>query len=176
MVIVRDLRPSDFADIVDYYYRFYDEVKENPSFGIVLFRSKPPMSDELAWFSGLYKGVAEGRGVAVVAEIQSHVVGLCEAKELRLGSDVSHRAELGISVSREHRGMGVGTALLQETLERCKGKFEIIELSLITTNQVARRLYEKFGFKSFGIRPRSIKRGDAYFDEELMRLDLRAQG
>lgn len=173
MVLVRDLKISDFVDIVDYYYRFYDEVKENPSFGIVLFHSKPSMSDELAWFSGLYRGVAEGHGVATVAEIQSHVVGICEAKELRPGSDVSHRAELGISVSREHRGIGVGTALLQETLERCKGKFEIIELSLLTTNQVARRLYEKFGFKSFGTRPRSVKRGDTYFDEELMRLDLK---
>lgn len=30
MVLVRDLKPSDFTDIVDYYYRFYDEMKENP--------------------------------------------------------------------------------------------------------------------------------------------------
>jgi hypothetical protein len=29
MVLVRDLKPSDFTDIEDYYYRFYDEIKEN---------------------------------------------------------------------------------------------------------------------------------------------------
>jgi len=92
--------------------------------------------------------------------------------ELRPNSDLSHRAELGISVSSDYRGMGVRTALLEEALKRCRGKFEIIELTVLTTNDVARKLYAKFGFKSFGTRPRSIKRGGAYFDEELMRLDL----
>ena len=48
----------------------------------------------------------------------------------------------------------------------------IVELGVITTNDAAKKLYRKFGFKAFGIIPRSLKRGDRYFDLELMRLDL----
>ena len=172
VLAIRDLRPSDFTGIVGYYYRFYDERTENPSFGITLYHEKPSLSDELSWFSGLYRKMADGDAIAMVAEIDSHVVGLCEVSGLNPGSDVSHRADLGISVSKDHRGKGVGTALIQETLQRCRGKFEIIELSGLTTNQVAKELYERFGFKTFGIRHRSVKRGERYFDEELMLLEI----
>ncbi len=172
VLVTRDLRPSDFTDLVDNYYRFYDEIVENPSFGIVLYRKKPSLSDELNWFSGLYKRVVDGDAIAIVAEMDSHVVGFCEVSRYQPGSDVSHRAGLGIWVSKEHRGKGVGRALIQEMLQRCKGRFEIIELSVVTTNIPAKKLYGRFGFKAFGLRPRSIKRGDRYFDLELMQLNL----
>jgi RimJ/RimL family protein N-acetyltransferase len=172
-VLIRNLRPSDFDDIVSYYFRFYDEVKENPSFGIVLDHNKPSLSQELLWFSELYKNVTEGRTIAVVAEKDSHIVGLCEVSELRPDSDVSHRGQLGISVNKDYRGKGAGTSLLKETLQKCKGKFEIVELCVLSSNQSAKKLYEKFGFKTFGIRPKSIKRGDSYFDEDMMRLEIK---
>lgn len=171
-LVIRDLRPSDFTDITDNYFAFYDEIKENPSFGIVLHHKKPSLSDELNWFSGLYKMMADGDAIAVVAETDSHVVGLCEVTRHLPGSDVSHRGDLGISMSKDHRGKGVGTALMRETLQRCKGRFEIIELGVLTTNNAAKKLYGKFGFKAYGVIPRSLKRGDRYFDMELMRLEI----
>ena len=33
-------------------------------------------------------------------------------------------------------------------------------------------LYEKFGFRSFGVEPRAIRVGDAYFDKNHMILFL----
>ena len=36
----------------------------------------------------------------------------------------------------------------------------------------ARTLYEKFGFRSFGVEPRAIRVGDAYFDKNHMILFL----
>jgi RimJ/RimL family protein N-acetyltransferase len=169
-LVTRDL--NDFTDLVDNYYRFYDEVKENPAFGIVLYHKKPSLSDELNWFSGLYKKVADGDAIAIVAEIDSHVVGFCEVSRNQPGSDISHRAGLGIHVNKDSRSKGVGTALMRGMLQRCKGRFEIIELGVLTVNNVAKRLYGKFGFKTFGVRPRSIKRGDMYLDMELMQLEI----
>ena len=171
-LLIRDLQPSDFTDIVNYYYGFYDEIRENPSFGISLFLKKPSLSEELAWFSGVYKKMSEGDAIVLVAAVDSHVVGLCEVGRLQPGSDLSHRGGLGISVSKDHRGRGVGTALMRETLRRCKGKFEIIELTVLTTNEAAKKLYSKFGFKAIGVLPHSLKRGDRYLDEELMRLEI----
>lgn len=173
-ITIRAPRPSDFVDIVDYYFRFYDEVRENPVFGVVLSSNKPSMNDELRWFSNLYDSVARGDLIAFVAEVKGRAVGLCEVRTAgRPGSEVSHRGDLGIAVSSDYRGMGVGTALLRSALRNCKGKFEIIELSVFSKNLGARRLYERFGFRRYATRPASVKRGTEYLDEELMRLDLR---
>ena len=73
-IIIRELEPSDFVDIVGYYFRFYEEVKENPLFGVVLSSKKPSMNDELRWFSGLYDAVVRGDTVAFVAEARGRAV------------------------------------------------------------------------------------------------------
>lgn len=172
-IIIRGLEPSDFIDIIGYYLRFYEEVKENPLFGVVLSSKKPRMNDELRWFSGLYDAIVRGDTVAFVAEVRGRAVGLCEVRTIgRPGSEVSHRGDLGIAVSSDFRGMGVGTALLRSTLKKCKGKFEIVELSVFSKNRGARKLYERFGFKRYATRRSSVKRRNEYLDEVLMRLEL----
>ena len=172
-LLVRDLRPADFEDIVRYYYRFYDEVKENPLFGIVLAKERPSISEELRWFADLYEGAARGDVFVSVAEVGGHAVGMCEVRTLgRRGSEVSHRGELGIAVSADHRGKGAGSALLRSTLGKCKGKLETVELTVFSKNEGAKRLYERFGFEKYGTRPSAVKRGKAHLDEDLMRLEL----
>jgi len=158
--------------VTECYYSYYDEIKENPTLGLTLFADRPSLSSELDWFAQNYKKMADGDGVFMVAEVDSHVVGVCEVERVTYNPEVSHRGELGLAIRKEYRGKGVGTALLGQTLERCKGKFEIIQLSVFSINQMAKSLYEKFHFKSIGVRPRSIKRGDRYFDEDIMILVL----
>jgi RimJ/RimL family protein N-acetyltransferase len=86
------------------FYSFLDELEENPDLGLVLLRKRPSISDELQWFSDLYKKVEEGKTVATVAEDESKVIGICEIEGLRSESDVSHRGELGLVVRKEYRG------------------------------------------------------------------------
>ena len=45
-------------------------------------------------------------------------------------------------------------------------------LNVTTTNHGARALYASCGFRTVGIKPRTLKVGDRYYDEELMMLDL----
>jgi ribosomal protein S18 acetylase RimI-like enzyme len=61
---------------------------------------------------------------------------------------------------------------MRKTIEACRGKFEVIVLSVFSNNYHAKTLYEKLGFKMYGQLPRGIKRGDQYIDEELMYLSL----
>jgi ribosomal protein S18 acetylase RimI-like enzyme len=97
---------------------------------------------------------------------------MCEVSRALPSPEVAHRGNLGLAIRKEHREKGVGTALLKFTLDKCKGKFEIVELSVFSSNDAAKRLYSKFGFKAIGVRPRSIKRGDGYIDEDIMILTL----
>jgi RimJ/RimL family protein N-acetyltransferase len=55
--------------------------------------------------------------------------------------------------------------------EMPKGTFEIIDISVFSTDDAAKKLYTKFGFKPYGFLPRSTKRGYEYIDEDLMYLD-----
>jgi ribosomal protein S18 acetylase RimI-like enzyme len=50
--------------------------------------------------------------------------------------------------------------------------FESLELTVLTSNEQAIRLYRGSGFKTYGMRPSSIKRGGRYFDEYLTYLNL----
>ena len=167
----RDLRASDFQDLSDNFFAFIDELQENPDLGLVLLRKKPALSEELEWFSNLFKNVEQGKIIATVAEADSRVVGLCEVEGFRADSDVAHRGRLGISVAKGFRGQGIGTELMRQTLEKCKGKFEVIELSVFTINR-AKKLYERFGFQIYGHHPLAIKRNEKYMEEDLMLLKL----
>jgi RimJ/RimL family protein N-acetyltransferase len=172
MLIVREVQPTYLEDLFECYNSYYEELKENAALGLPASAGKPTMSGELEWFSSLSKKIAEGNTIAIVAEVGSHVVGMCEVSRALPSPEVAHRGNLGLAIRKEHREKGVGTALLKFTLDKCKGKFEIVELSVFSSNDAAKRLYSKFGFKAIGVRPRSIKRGDGYIDEDIMILTL----
>jgi len=74
---------------------------------------------------------------------------------------IAHRGSLGISVVRERRGQGVGTALLRALLEWAEASplIEKVCLEVFATNREAIRLYTRLGFVEEGRRPREIKRG-----------------
>ncbi len=47
---------------------------------------------------------------------------------------------------------------------------EQVQLSVIADNRAAIQLYEKVGFKTFGVQPRYFKAGDTYMDQQFMQL------
>lgn len=77
-------------------------------------------------------------------------------------------------VAAEQSGRGLGRMLLDETIRRARllPDLEQINLTVIATNNGARRQYEKLGFRSFSLEKNAVKDGDAYYDEEQMVLFL----
>lgn len=171
-IIVREVNSSDFYRITQHYSEFYDEIKEDASFGLDFPNKKPSLLDEMVVFVEDLKACAEGNAIGLIAENDGVVAGYCFVGRRRPKTPVSHRGGVYLSVKKEFRGKRVGTMLLKEMIQRCKGNFEILELEVFAGNQPARHLYEKFGFKTYGSRPNSVKRNGKYFDEELMYLRL----
>jgi RimJ/RimL family protein N-acetyltransferase len=81
---------------------------------------------------------------------------------------------VGMYVSPHVRRAGVGRQLIGELIKLAREMpgLEQIHLSVVTTNEPARRLYASMGFKAFGVEPRALKFGDRYWDEEHMVLPL----
>lgn len=80
----------------------------------------------------------------------------------------------GMYVARRLRGRGAGKALLAEALRvagQCEGLRTIL-LPVSETQTAARRLYERVGFRAYGVEPGALRAGDRYLDEEFLMLRL----
>jgi uncharacterized damage-inducible protein DinB len=77
-------------------------------------------------------------------------------------------------VAPEARGRGVGRALMEALVARCRALegLEQIVLDVATVATPARRLYAEMGFEPFGHRREAMKDGDASYDVEHMALRL----
>ena len=171
--MIRELQWNDMEDLVANYYSYYDELKETPDFGITFFHKKPDYESEVEWFSELYRGVREGNALAVVAEEDGKVVGICDVRRLRPGSEMAHAAVLGIAIKKEYRRRGLGFKMIQKVIELSRGKFEILKLEVFSINSVAMNLYKRLGFVEYGTLPKAIKRGNVYFDSVHMYYEVK---
>lgn len=88
-----------------------------------------------------------------------------------------HRADLGIAIEKCCWGIGIGGAMMQALIDAAKETaLEQLELEVVSTNERAVRLYERFGFAVFARHPRKLKyRDGTYADMLLMMLDLRSR-
>ena len=88
---------------------------------------------------------------------------------------IKHKAEIAISVLKAYWGKGVGYLLMKSLLDYANQTsfIETLYLEVISENERAIKLYEKFGFKTYGINKTAIKINNQYFDWNLMRLDIK---
>lgn len=90
---------------------------------------------------------------------------------------LSHRATfVAMYVNPEHQGKGMGRELLTYAIKHARSKEEIdqIYLTVVSTNNRAKELYESLGFKCYGVDKRALKLANGmYFDEALMVLELK---
>ena len=83
----------------------------------------------------------------VAAEGDDRIIG-----ELSAFGREDRPAEIGMSVAREWRGRGVGTALMQTCLDWARdSKIHKLALQVWSHNDVALHLYEQFGFEREGV-------------------------
>ena len=85
------------------------------------------------------------------------------------GPKHAHKGMLwGMYVRPQARGAGVGAMLVEAVIEHARAHVELIELSVISENAAARRLYERFGFEQYGLEKRAAKYRGRYHDDVLM--------
>jgi RimJ/RimL family protein N-acetyltransferase len=86
-----------------------------------------------------------------------------------------HRATIyGFYVTAKARGLGLGSAMMKKLIEQVRGfdGLSTLELDVSSTQHVARALYVKFGFKTWGILPDALRFNGESVDFESMRLEL----
>lgn len=91
---------------------------------------------------------------------------------------LAHIANCGYAVAEDARGQGIGRALVAKSIEVAKSMgFRGIQFNaVVSTNEVAIKLYESFGFKIIGTVPGGFRLGSkedpSYVDRHIMFLEL----
>ena len=102
------------------------------------------------------------------AFVAERLVGWCDINE-KPRETLAHSGVLGMGVLNDHRGRGIGAALLEATLKDAREKgFKRVELTVRVDNVRATSLYEKFGFAVEGRLRRHMLVDGAYQDSWLM--------
>jgi len=92
---------------------------------------------------------------------------------IRNGVKEAHKGLLwGMYVRPDARQAGVGRRLVEAVIDFARQRVELLQLSVVSNNEPARRLYARLGFVEYGVEKNSLKQGGRYYDEILMALDF----
>jgi RimJ/RimL family protein N-acetyltransferase len=81
----------------------------------------------------------------------------------------AHKAVLwGMYVRTAARNSGLGKRLVEAVLDHACERVEALQLTVVSENEAARRLYGSLGFVEYGVEKRALKQDGRYYDEVLM--------
>ncbi len=162
-VIIRDACESDAEKIVEINKAVIDEIyfmMREPDESYTLDTTRSDIKNHLNHPGSLY----------IVAEVNGRVEGYLEFQNGGLRR-TAHAGMFSMFIKKEHRGRGVGIALLKTLMEWAEQNplIEKIALAVFSTNGRAQSLYKKFGFVEEGRCPKDMKLNDgSYIDSILM--------
>lgn len=121
--------------------------------------------EEKEWLEGTIKGMKDNNKVAIFVEVNGRIVG-SGTVEKSFGAS-AHVGTLGISLLDRYTGLGIGTRYMKTLMEKAKDMgVEVVKLSHYESNDRARHVYEKLGFKPVGTMPRARKDKDGSYQGE----------
>jgi ribosomal protein S18 acetylase RimI-like enzyme len=155
------IRRLETADAALYREIRLEALKQNPeAFGSTFEREsdKPPSWFEAAVsqrdiFGAFLQGTLAGIAGYAAQESPKH----------------AHKGVLwGMYVRPAARNSGLGKRLVEAVLDHARERVEALQLTVVSENEAARRLYGSLGFVEYGFEKRALKQDGRYYDEVLM--------
>ena len=164
-VTLRAPKWDDLDDMLEFINSLVDEGAD------IMMDTKQTMEQEVDWLARLLTRLEKDEITVVVAEVDGRFVGQTEVTPQSMRS--KHVGVLGIALKEGYREIGIGTELMKEaeTQSRRLG-LEILNLEVFATNDRAKHVYEKLGYREVGAWPKVIKKDGAYIDGILMSKEL----
>lgn len=121
----------------------------------------------------LQRSLQDHNTVMILCEVDGKIAGNCNLTRYTK-QKTRHRASIGIALTKEFWGLGIGTAMFAEMIRLAKDwGIEQLELEVFSDNHRAVALYEKMGFRIAAEHPKAIRRRDGgYISEHLMIKEL----
>jgi len=110
------------------------------------------------------------------AFIDDEIVGVAGFRR-QDGPQTMHKANLwGMYVRQSVGRSGVGRSLVDTVIAHAAKRVEKLQLSVMSKNEAALRLYKAAGFVEYGREVKALKQNGRYFDEVLMELFVDESG
>lgn len=144
-IVIRRPKMSDVKQLKDYINSLVAED------ALIKINERQSLKAECAWLKDILKRIRKNKLHKFVAEYNGEIIGNVELRKEKWRK--SHIAEIGISVKKNYRRLGVATILMKTILEIGKKDKEIklMYLSAYTPNKAAQKLYKKLGFKKVAV-------------------------
>ncbi len=159
---IRQLSPADAASFCE--LRLEGLLLNPEAFGSTYdFEKDQPLERYTAWLAisavfGAYQN--------------SQLIGTASFTQLS-GQKDSHKGWLrAMYVRPAARRSGAGRQLVQAIINYARPKVEQLQLTVVSTNLPALRLYQSLGFLQYGLEKNALKHNNQYSDEILMSLDF----
>jgi RimJ/RimL family protein N-acetyltransferase len=155
------IRRLETSDAALYREIRLEALQQNPeAFGSTFEREN---AHPLPWFEA-----AIGRSDIFGAFLDGNLAGIA-AYVVPESSKQAHKALLwGMYVRSAARNSGLGKRLVAAVLNHARGRVEMVQLTVVSENDGARRLYSALGFVEYGLEKRALKQDGRYYDEVLM--------
>lgn len=129
------------------------------------------VSQEMDWIT---KYVNQENSLLLVAEHKGQIVGNIDLSG-NTRKIMQHTAMVGMGMLQQWQKIGLGTALLAESIAWAKQNttLEFLILQVYTKNIGGLKLYKKMGFVERGVIPQFFKHDDVYFDVLTMSLSVK---
>ena len=152
-MIIREYRENDLPDMIAIWNEVVEEGNAFPQENPFCCR------EEAASFFASQNRTA-------VADDDGKVAGLYILHPNNIGR-CGHIANASYAVASSERGRGIGKALVLDSLSAAKALgFRILQYNaVVSTNLIARKLYQDLGFTSLGTIPGGFRRKDGSYED-----------
>jgi len=166
------IRYPDINDVIE-MTRYINELSKEKTF-ITFQGEEVTFEAENEYVKGFLKKIADKTAIKLLVIHDSKIIGI---SEINMGERTAkHIGVFGITIAKEFRNEGIGKLLMEKVFEEAKKEMstlKIVTLEVFAKNSIAKRIYQRFGFKEYGLLPNGISRNNTFEDAILMYKNIK---
>lgn len=163
MILLRSVYPDDAVSLINLTHR----ILQQPGIMVTAPDEFDVTEDqERKWIT---EHLDQEGWVAIAAESEKNIIGFIDMNTGTRRS-LSHRGILGICIHPDWQNAGIGPLLMDALFSWAATvpSIEKITLAVISENDRAIHLYQKYGFIMEGHRHKEIKRSDGTYQDDIL--------
>lgn len=165
------LRPAQIEDAAQLLQTIKEYVKDSKYIPKIDDEIKITIKEEEEW---IHSFIQKENCILIIATFNGKIIGNLDIT----GNSriiMQHTAVIGMGMLSEWRNSGLGTALMQYTIEWAMANpiLELLWLQVYTENKLALNLYRKMGFVENGIIKDYFKQDGRYYNNLTMSLPVK---
>lgn len=152
-IVIRHVRRDDVERLLS----FINIISKEQTF--ILFQGEQmSLEEESRYVEGFIQKAEDHKAVKLLVFHKDEFIGLADI--ILKERAERHVGIFGIIIAKEWRKKGIGRFLMEKTIQEAQKNINgllIITLGVFGNNPVAKQLYEKMGFKQYGVLPKGIQ-------------------